>query len=74
LWKSRIQNLKKANEALLAHKGDDASATEICLEESSLAKDIQFVTNILLSALEKVNNLVSYALHSIMFFLINLVQ
>ncbi|XP_047086212.1 uncharacterized protein LOC124697712 [Lolium rigidum] len=53
LWKSRIQNLKKANEALLAHKGDDASATEICLEESSLAKDIQFVTNILLSALEK---------------------
>uniref|UniRef100_A0ACD5U943 Uncharacterized protein n=1 Tax=Avena sativa TaxID=4498 RepID=A0ACD5U943_AVESA len=53
LWKSRIQNLKRANEALLADKGDDASGTEVCFEESSLARDIKFVTNILLSALEK---------------------
>ncbi|KAM0833227.1 hypothetical protein ACQ4PT_064391 [Festuca glaucescens] len=53
LWKSCIQNLKRATEALLADKGDEASATAVGLEESSLAKDIQLVTNILLSALEK---------------------
>jgi hypothetical protein len=44
------------NVALLADNGDDASATEVGLEDSSLAKDIQCVTNIFLSALEeKVN-------------------
>jgi hypothetical protein len=41
------------NVALLADNGDYASAaTEVGLEESSLAKDIQCVTNILLSALK----------------------
>jgi hypothetical protein len=44
----------------LADNGDDASATEVGLEGSSLAKDIQFFTNILLTALEeKVNKLYS---------------
>ncbi|CAM0905240.1 unnamed protein product [Alopecurus aequalis] len=47
-WKSRIQKLKRGNEALLADIGDEASATE-----AGLAKDILFVTNILLSALEE---------------------
>ncbi|XP_051196855.1 uncharacterized protein [Lolium perenne] len=53
LCRSRIQNLKRTNVAFLADNGDDASATEVGLEGSSLAKDIQFFTNILLTALEE---------------------
>ncbi|XP_037442009.1 uncharacterized protein LOC119310322 [Triticum dicoccoides] len=47
MCKSLIENLKRANEALLAYKGDDPSATEVGPEKSSLAKDIEFSTDIL---------------------------
>ena len=78
---------------MLADKGDDASATEVGLEESSLAmviyilsltcfffvleessqaRDIHFVTNILLSALEKKVNKLDFV--RITFFLMKLVQ
>ncbi|KAK1681062.1 hypothetical protein QYE76_041910 [Lolium multiflorum] len=53
LFRSRIQNLERTNVAFLADNGDDASVTEVGLEGSSLAKDIQFFTNILLSVLEE---------------------
>jgi hypothetical protein len=44
----------------LADNGDDASVAEVGLEGSSLAKDIQFFTNIILTVLEeKVNKLYS---------------
>lgn len=53
LCKSRVENLKRASQALLADKGDDASATEVGSENSFPAKDIEFFTNKILSALEE---------------------
>ena len=55
---SRVEDLKKASQALLANKGGDASATEVGSENSFPAKVIEFFTNKILSALEeKVNKL-----------------
>lgn len=55
---SRVEDLKKASQALLADKGGDASATEAGSENSVPAKVIEFFTNKILSALEeKVNKL-----------------
>uniref|UniRef100_A0ACD5YVE4 Uncharacterized protein n=1 Tax=Avena sativa TaxID=4498 RepID=A0ACD5YVE4_AVESA len=51
LCKSRIENLKRANEDFLSDKAYDASATE--LGSFSLPKYIEFFTGKLLSAMEK---------------------
>ncbi|XP_037436555.1 uncharacterized protein LOC119303525 [Triticum dicoccoides] len=53
LCMSRVENLKKASQALLADKGGDASATEAGSENSVPAKVIEFFTNKILSALEE---------------------
>ncbi|KAI4985514.1 hypothetical protein ZWY2020_018144 [Hordeum vulgare] len=52
LFKSRIENLKRASEDLLADNGDDASFTEVGSEKSFPAKEIRFLTDTLLGALE----------------------
>nr|BAJ94224.1 predicted protein [Hordeum vulgare subsp. vulgare] len=68
LFKSRIENLKRASEDLLADNGDDASFTEVGSEKSFPAKEIRFLTDTLLGALEhKVNKLDSVCIYLLVF-------
>ncbi|KAI4966796.1 hypothetical protein ZWY2020_035972 [Hordeum vulgare] len=53
LCMSRVENLKRARQALLADKGNDISATEVGSENTFPPKLIEFFTNKILSALEE---------------------
>uniref|UniRef100_A0ACD5UTC5 Uncharacterized protein n=1 Tax=Avena sativa TaxID=4498 RepID=A0ACD5UTC5_AVESA len=62
LYKSRMQKLIRASEALLAVKGDNASATEVDSEMSSLDNEIEVISSIFTVLEEKIKDLVQETL------------